>query len=32
VRLESGHELTDVLDAIWRESRNFFVDGAPPTE
>ncbi len=27
VRLESGHELTDVLDAIWRESRDFFACG-----
>lgn len=27
VRLESGHELTDVLDSIWRESRDFFACG-----
>jgi uncharacterized protein len=32
VRLESGHELTDVLDAIWHRSRRFLVDGAPVTE
>ncbi|MFL6350588.1 MAG: alpha/beta hydrolase [Bryobacteraceae bacterium] len=29
IRLESGHELTDVLDTIWHESRTFLVDGAP---
>lgn len=27
VRLESGHELTDVLDAIWRRSQKFLGDG-----
>ena len=32
VRLESGHELTDVLDAIWRQSRTFLVDGMQLTE
>ncbi|MGI8960426.1 MAG: alpha/beta hydrolase [Bryobacteraceae bacterium] len=32
VQLESGHELTDVLDAIWRQSRRFLVDGAPVAE
>ncbi|MBV9081257.1 MAG: alpha/beta fold hydrolase [Acidobacteriaceae bacterium] len=25
VRLESGHELTDVLDQIWQESKNFLM-------
>ncbi len=25
VRLDSGHELTDVLDAIWRQSEEFLV-------
>jgi uncharacterized protein len=29
VRLESGHELTDVLDAIWPRSQSFLVDGTP---
>jgi uncharacterized protein len=32
VRLESGHELTDVLDEIWRRSQKFLVDGTPPGE
>jgi uncharacterized protein len=32
VRLESGHELTDVLDTVWRRARRFLVDGAPVTE
>jgi pimeloyl-ACP methyl ester carboxylesterase len=32
VRLESGHELIDVLDAIWRESQNFLVHGAVAAE
>jgi uncharacterized protein len=32
VRLESGHELTDVLDAIWRRSQRFLVDGTPAGE
>ena len=27
VRLESGHELTDVLDAIWQPMQRFLVDG-----
>jgi hypothetical protein len=30
--LESGHELTDVLDEIWRRSQKFLVDGTPPGE
>jgi pimeloyl-ACP methyl ester carboxylesterase len=29
VRLESGHELTDVLDAIWHRSQRFLVNGTP---
>jgi len=29
VRLPSGHELTDVLDVIWRESRDFLLAGTP---
>ncbi|MGI9073103.1 MAG: alpha/beta hydrolase [Bryobacteraceae bacterium] len=32
VQLESGHELTDVLDAIWCRSRRFLVDGTLVTE
>jgi uncharacterized protein len=32
VRLESGHELTDVLDTVWRQARRFLVDGAPVIE
>jgi pimeloyl-ACP methyl ester carboxylesterase len=32
VRLESGHELTDVLDEIWRRSHKFLVDGTRPGE
>jgi pimeloyl-ACP methyl ester carboxylesterase len=32
VRLDSGHELTDVLDTIWHRSRRFLVDGAPVIE
>jgi uncharacterized protein len=32
IQLESGHELTDVLDAIWHRSRRFLVDGAPVVE
>jgi uncharacterized protein len=32
VRLESGHELTDVLDEIWCRSQKFLVDGTPPGE
>ena len=27
VRLESGHELTDVLDTIWQDAQNFIVCG-----
>ncbi len=26
VRLESGHELTDVLDEIWRETKDFLLE------
>ena len=26
IRVESGHELTDVLDAIWPETRDFLLD------
>lgn len=29
VRLESGHELTDVLDIIWAESQDFLFKDAP---
>jgi pimeloyl-ACP methyl ester carboxylesterase len=32
VRLESGHELTDVLDPIWQRSQRFLVDGTLPGE
>jgi pimeloyl-ACP methyl ester carboxylesterase len=32
VRLESDHELIDVLDTIWHQSRRFLVDGTPVTE
>jgi pimeloyl-ACP methyl ester carboxylesterase len=32
VRLESGHELTDVLDTIWHRLRRFLVDVTPVTE
>jgi uncharacterized protein len=32
VQLESGHELTDVLDAIWHESKPFLVDRKAPPE
>jgi hypothetical protein len=32
VRLESGHELTDVLDAIWRRTHKFLVDGTAAGE
>jgi len=32
VRVESGHELTDVLDEIWRRSQEFLVDGTRPGE
>jgi uncharacterized protein len=29
VRLQSGHELTDVLDTIWNESREFLLGSTP---
>lgn len=32
VQLDSGHELTDVLDSIWYRSRRFLVDGKWVTE
>jgi pimeloyl-ACP methyl ester carboxylesterase len=32
VRLESGHELIDVLDAIWRESQDFLACGTSALE
>lgn len=32
VRLESGHELTDVLDTVWHQSRRFLLDGTPEGE
>ncbi|MGA8025851.1 MAG: YqiA/YcfP family alpha/beta fold hydrolase [Bryobacteraceae bacterium] len=32
VRLDSGHELTDVLDPVWEDSRDFLLSGASPFE
>jgi pimeloyl-ACP methyl ester carboxylesterase len=32
IELETGHELTDVLDEIWLQAQHFLVDPRPPFE